>query len=114
MYLQVKKTRPGIGKEAIMAALPCDSRLKHVIVVDEDIDLFNESDVLWSVAYRSQWDKDLVVVKGAAVFPFDPGRRGRTHPHLGLRKPRPHWKISHVLLTAVPTRFKKEKKYAEH
>ncbi len=56
MYLQVKKTRPGIGKEAIMAALPCDSRLKHVIVVDEDIDLFNESDVLWSLAYRSQWD----------------------------------------------------------
>lgn len=72
VYLQVKKTRPGIGKEAIMAALPCDSRLKHVIVVDEDIDLFNESDVLWSVAYRSQWDKDLVVVKGAAVFPLDP------------------------------------------
>lgn len=72
VYLQVKKTRPGIGKEAIMATLPCDSRLKHVIVVDEDIDLFNESEVLWSVAYRSQWDKDLVIVKGAAVFPLDP------------------------------------------
>ena len=71
-YVQVKKTRPGIGKEAIMATLPCDSRLKHVIVVDEDIDLFNESEVLWSIAYRSQWDKDLVVVKGAAVFPIDP------------------------------------------
>lgn len=72
VYAQVKKTRPGIGKEAIMATLPCDSRLKHVIVVDEDIDLFNESEVLWSVAYRSQWDKDLVIVKGAAVFPLDP------------------------------------------
>lgn len=71
-YLQVKKTRPGIGKEAIMAALPCDARLKHIIVVDEDIDLFNESEVLWSVAYRSQWDRDIVVVKGAAVFPLDP------------------------------------------
>lgn len=71
-YLQVKKTRPGIGKEAIMAALPVDSRIKHVFVVDEDVDLFNESEVLWSVAYRSQWDKDLVIVKGAAVFPLDP------------------------------------------
>jgi 2,5-furandicarboxylate decarboxylase 1 len=71
-YLQVKKIRPGIGKEAIMAALPCDSRLKHIIVVDEDIDLFNESEVLWSIAYRSQWDRDMVVVKGAAVFPLDP------------------------------------------
>jgi 2,5-furandicarboxylate decarboxylase 1 len=71
-YLQVKKTRPGLGKEVIMAALPCDSRLKHVFVVDEDIDLFNEGEVLWSIAYRSQWDKDMVVVKGAAVFPLDP------------------------------------------
>jgi len=71
-YLQVKKTRPGIGKEAIMAALPVDSRVKHIFVVDEDVDLFNEGDILWSVAYRSQWDKDLVVVKGASVFPLDP------------------------------------------
>ena len=71
-YLQVKKTRPGIGKDAIMAALPCDSRLKHIFVVDEDMDLFNENDVMWSVAYRSQWDRDIVIVKGAAVFPLDP------------------------------------------
>jgi 2,5-furandicarboxylate decarboxylase 1 len=72
VYCQVRKPRPGIGKEVIMATLPCDSRLKHVFVVDEDIDLFNEGEVLWSIAYRSQWDKDLVVVKGAAVFPLDP------------------------------------------
>ena len=71
-YLQVKKTRPGIGKDAIMAALPCDSRLKHIFVVDEDMDLFNENDIMWSVAYRSQWDRDIVIVKGSAVFPLDP------------------------------------------
>ena len=72
VYVQVKKTRPGIGKEVIMATLPCDSRLKHVFVIDEDMDLFNESDIMWSIAYRSQWDRDLVVVEGAAVFPLDP------------------------------------------
>ncbi|MGO9570865.1 MAG: UbiD family decarboxylase [Desulfomonilaceae bacterium] len=100
VYLQVKKTRPGIGKDAIMATLPCDSRIKHVFVVDEDMDLFNESDVLWSVAYRSQWDKDLVVVKGSAVFPLDPslsspgniGTRGgidaTAPPPIGIGLPR--------------------------
>lgn len=72
VYVQVKKTKPGLGKEVIMATLPCDSRMKHCIVVDEDIDLFNEKEILWSIAYRSQWDKDMVVVKGAAVFPLDP------------------------------------------
>lgn len=72
VYVQVKKTKPGLGKEVIMATLPCDSRMKHCIVVDEDVDLFNEEDILWSIAYRSQWDQDMVVVKGAAVFPLDP------------------------------------------
>lgn len=71
-YLQVRKTRPGIGKEAIMAALPTDPRLKYIFVVDEDIDLFNESEVIWSIAYRTDWDKDLVIVKGAAAYPCDP------------------------------------------
>lgn len=100
VYLQVKKTRPGIGKDAILATLPCDSRIKHVFVVDEDMDVFNESDVLWSVAYRSQWDKDLVVVKGTAVFPLDPslpspgntGTRGgidaTAPPPIGMGLPR--------------------------
>ncbi len=100
VYVQVKKTRPGIGKDAIMATLPCDSRIKHVFVVDEDVDLFNESDVLWSVAYRSQWDKDLMVVKGTAVFPLDPsvpspgniGTRGgidaTAPPPIGIGLPR--------------------------
>ena len=106
VYLQVKKTRPGIGKDAIMAALPCDSRLKHVIVVDEDVDLFDESDIMWSVAYRSQWDKDLVVVKGAAVFPLDPslpapgniGTRGgidaTAPPPIGIGLPRFYQMVS--------------------
>ncbi len=71
-YLQVDKTRPGIGKEAIMAALPTDFRLKHIFVVDTDVDLFDEREILWSIAYRSQWDKDLVVVKGAVPSPLDP------------------------------------------
>lgn len=106
VYLQVKKTRPGIGKDAILAALPCDSRLKHVIVVDEDVDLFDESDIMWSVAYRSQWDKDLVVVKGAAVFPLDPslpapgniGTRGgidaTAPPPIGIGLPRFYQMVS--------------------
>jgi len=100
VYLQVKKTRPGIGKDAIMATLPCDSRIKHVIAVDEDVNLFNEGDVMWSVAYRTQWDKDLVVVKGSAAFPLDPslstpgnvGTRGgidaTAPPPIGIGLPR--------------------------
>jgi 2,5-furandicarboxylate decarboxylase 1 len=71
-YLQVRKTRPGVGKDAILAALPVDTRLKHVFVVDEDIDIFDDSQVMWAVASRSQWDRDAVVITGLSTFPLDP------------------------------------------
>lgn len=71
-YIQLKKTRPGIGRDAILSALTADTRLKHIFVVDEDIDIFDEEEVLWAVAYRSQWDKDVVIVRDMATFPLDP------------------------------------------
>jgi 2,5-furandicarboxylate decarboxylase 1 len=72
VYIQVRKTRPGIGRDCILAAMPCDPRPKHFIVVDEDVDIFDEKQVLWAVATRTQWDRDLVVVPGQTVYALDP------------------------------------------
>ena len=36
--------------------------VKHVIVVDEDVDIHNPAEVEWAVATRFQADRDLVVV----------------------------------------------------
>lgn len=71
-YLQLNKTRPGIGKDAILAALPCYPRVKHIFVVDKDIDIFNDGEVLWAVATRTQWDKDVYILPGGTVSPLDP------------------------------------------
>jgi 3-polyprenyl-4-hydroxybenzoate decarboxylase len=46
--------------------------LKHVIVVDEDVDVYDEEQVLWAVATRSQWDKDLVIIPGMMGTRLDP------------------------------------------
>ena len=43
-----------------------------MIVVDEDVDAFDEEQVLWAVATRSQWDKDLVVIPGMMGTRLDP------------------------------------------
>jgi len=72
MYIQVRKTRPGIGKDCILAAMPCDARPKHFFVVDQDIDIFDDRQVLWAVATRTQWDRDLVIVPGQTVYALDP------------------------------------------
>ena len=71
-YVQVKKRNDGEPKTAIATALSSDYRLKHVIVVDEDVDIYDEEQVLWAVATRSQWDKDIVVIPGMMGTRLDP------------------------------------------
>ena len=71
-YVQIMKTAPGQGKEAIVAALAVDRRLKHIVVVDEDIDVFDDAEVLWAVATRSRWDRDLVVIPNMVSTTRDP------------------------------------------
>jgi len=46
-YISIAKRTPGQAKNAICAAFASDMLLKHVIVVDEDIDVYDEEQVLW-------------------------------------------------------------------
>lgn len=71
-YIQIKKTTAGQGKEAIVSTLPVDRRLKHVVVVDQDINIFDDAEVLWAVATRSRWDRDLVVIPNMGTTTRDP------------------------------------------
>ena len=65
------KARVGDGKTAAMAALAGDD-FKHVIVVDDDIDVFNPLEVEWAVATRVQADKDVMIASGMRCKPLDP------------------------------------------
>ena len=65
------KPLPGDGKNAIMAALSV-ADMKHVVIVDDDIDVFDGVDVEWAIATRVQADKDVVIVSGARSKPLDP------------------------------------------
>jgi 2,5-furandicarboxylate decarboxylase 1 len=68
--ISIKKT-PGDGKNALLAALSVMD-LKHVVVVDEDIDVNDPTDVEWAIATRVQGDKDVIVIPGARAKPLDP------------------------------------------
>ncbi|MGR7994505.1 MULTISPECIES: UbiD family decarboxylase [unclassified Xanthobacter] len=65
------KKQAGEGKNALLAALSVMD-LKHVVVVDDDIDVFNPTDVEWAIATRVQGDKDIVIIPGARGKPLDP------------------------------------------
>ena len=65
------KPHPGDGKNAITAALSV-ADMKHVTVVDDDIDVFDPVDVEWAVATRVQADRDVVIISNMRSKPLDP------------------------------------------
>jgi 2,5-furandicarboxylate decarboxylase 1 len=65
------KKSPGDGKNAIMALLSI-ADIKHVTIVDDDIDVFDATDVEWAVATRVQADRDVLIVSNARSKPLDP------------------------------------------
>ena len=70
VVISIRK-QSGEGKNALMAALSIGD-IKHAVVVDDDIDVYNALDVEWAIATRVQADRDLFVVPGARAKPLDP------------------------------------------
>ncbi len=89
-YLSISKRTPGQAKNAICAAFAADMLLKHVVVVDEDIDVFDEEEVLWAVSNRFQADRDLVVIANAQGSELDPSAGpGGVNAKMGLDATKP-------------------------
>jgi 2,5-furandicarboxylate decarboxylase 1 len=65
------KKQAGDGKNALLAALSVMD-IKHVVVVDDDIDVFNPVEVEWAIATRVQGDRDVLIVSHARGKPLDP------------------------------------------
>ena len=73
--LQFKKTVPsdeGRQRQAALLAFSAFSELKHVFIVDEDVDCFDIGDVMWAMTTRFQADVDLIPIPGVRCHPLDP------------------------------------------
>ncbi|MFC2255095.1 UbiD family decarboxylase [Labrys portucalensis] len=75
--LQVKKRNDsddGMTKQAALIALAVYRELKNVILVDEDVDLFDTNDVLWAMQTRFSGDLDTIFVPGVTGHVLDPSQ----------------------------------------
>jgi 2,5-furandicarboxylate decarboxylase 1 len=63
--------------------------LKHVIVVDDDVDIHNPTEVEWAVATRFQADRDLVIVPESQGSKLDPSNRDGVGAKMGLDATKP-------------------------
>lgn len=70
--VSIHKKAPGDGKAALIAALGSSKDIKHVVVVDDDIDIFDPGDVEGALASRVQASTDVVIIAGANGTGLDP------------------------------------------
>ena len=71
-FVSMKKIAEGEPQMAIMATLGTELYTKYVIVVDDDVDIFNINDVMWAVATRVRAEKDIIFIPGAKGAILDP------------------------------------------
>ncbi len=70
--VQIEKQVEEDGKRAILAAFQGHRSLKHVFVVDQDIDIYDPLSVEWAMATRFQGDRDLVILPRERGSSLDP------------------------------------------
>ncbi len=70
--VQIKKVAADDGKKAIAAAFKGHGSLKHCVVVDEDINIYDPHDVEWAIATRFQADKNSIILSNQPGSSLDP------------------------------------------
>lgn len=83
--LQFQKKSPsdeGRQRQAALLALSVFSELKHVFLVDEDVEPFDMNDVLWAMNTRFQGDADIIMIPGVRCHPLDPSNDPSCDPSI--------------------------------
>jgi UbiD family decarboxylase len=78
LQINAERLRPGIVRTLSLATAAVMPRLKYVIVVDDDIDLYNFGDVMWAVATRCDPKADMTTIEGTMTSWLDPSSGGLT------------------------------------
>jgi 2,5-furandicarboxylate decarboxylase 1 len=73
--VQIAKRSPDDGRLAIEAAFRGHGSLKHVVIVDDDVDPFDPPAVEWAIATRFQADRDLLVFEDRPSSSLDPSAK---------------------------------------
>lgn len=106
LRLTLRQRVPGEARNAIAAVIGSTAEVKHVFVVDDDIDIFSDAQMEWALATRFQADRDLVVMGGLRAVPLDPSLRGsRTGAKAGFDLTFPFGADRHASHIPAPPRL---------
>jgi UbiD family decarboxylase len=77
LRVAIRQQAPGEARKAIHALFGQIMNVKHIYVVDHDVDVFNDRQMDWAMASRFMADQDLVLIEGIPGMPMDPSLDGR-------------------------------------
>jgi 2,5-furandicarboxylate decarboxylase 1 len=84
-YVALRARREGEARQVMLALLGWDPYLKTVIAVDDDVDVTNDSQVMWALAAHFQPHRDVLIVDGLPGSALDPSASGAgTTSRMGL------------------------------
>lgn len=83
-YLSLRKTAEGQARHALMLLLGLDNYIKLAVAVDDDVDVYQDDEVLWAMATRFQADTDLFVVPKVLCNRLDPSSVDGMSAKLGI------------------------------
>jgi len=83
VYVAIRKRVPGEGMSAGLAAIAANPNIKIAIVVDDDIDIYNEQQVLWAIASHFEADTGLAVIPNAMGSHLNPSAYGENRAEPG-------------------------------
>ena len=82
--VQLDQKYEGEAKNVMFAAFTSSTEIKHVVVVDPDIDIYDMQDVEWAIANRVQASRDVIIISDAMGNKLDPSSRGGTSDKMGV------------------------------
>lgn len=98
-YMSMKKTAEGQARHALMLLLGLDPYLKFVVAVDEDVNVFDEEEVLWALATRFQADADMFMVPRVFCNRLDPSSHDGMSAKLALDATAPlKWDVERAVV----------------
>jgi 2,5-furandicarboxylate decarboxylase 1 len=89
LWVQIAKRQDGEAKNVMLGAFAGHYDVKQVVVVDEDVDIHDPTEVEWAVATRFQADRDLVIVPESQGSKLDPSTRNGIGAKMGLDATKP-------------------------
>lgn len=109
--ISINKKNEGDGKSAILGALGSSKDIKHVLVVDDDVDIYDYKDIEFALASRVQASNDVVIVPGALGSGLEASHVAKgTTDKLGIDATKPLGEKSELFDRAVIPGFENPKK----